>query len=81
MKEQNEGNQILVHCYAGVQRSAAILAMYLIAKRRMTAEEVMLYIQGIRPIAFRPMANFKESIINFYNSYQQEILPKLLHLE
>jgi dual specificity MAP kinase phosphatase len=81
MKEHNGDNKILVHCFAGVQRSAAIVAMYLIAKRGMSAEQAMVYIQGIRSIAFRPAANFKDSIINFYKSYQEEILPKLLHLD
>lgn len=81
MKEHNGDNKILVHCFAGVQRSAAIVAMYLIAKRGMLAEQAMVYIQGIRSIAFRPGANFKDSIINFYKSYQEEILPKILHLD
>jgi dual specificity phosphatase 12 len=77
MKEHNEGNTILIHCFAGMQRSAAIVGMYLIAKKGMTWNQVIPYIQGIRPIAFRPQANFKDSLISFYKSYHEDILPKL----
>jgi dual specificity MAP kinase phosphatase len=77
MKEHNEGNTILIHCFAGMQRSAAIMGMYLIAKKGMTWNQVISYIQSIRPIAFNPQANFKESLIAFDKSYHEEILPKL----
>ena len=77
MQERNEGNVILVHCAAGMQRSAAIVAMYLIATRRMGVEQSMSFIKGIRPIAFRPSANFKESLIAFDKTYHREILPRL----
>ena len=77
MKEHNEGNTILIHCFAGMQRSAAIVGMYLIAKKGMTWNQVISYIQSIRPIAFNPQANFKESLIAFDKSYHEDILPKL----
>lgn len=77
LKEHNEGNTILIHCAAGMQRSAAIMGMYLIAKKGMTWNQAISYIKGIRPIAFTPSANFKDSLIAFYKSYHEEILPKL----
>jgi protein-tyrosine phosphatase len=80
LKEQNAGNKILVHCAAGMQRSAAIMAMYLIAKRGMSWNQAVQYIQNIRPIAFRPGINFKDSIMSFDKSYHEEILPKLTRL-
>jgi len=78
LKEHNEGNNILVHCAAGMQRSAALVAMYLIATTGMSSQQAITYIQGIRSIAFRPSANFKDSIIEFDKSYRREILPNLL---
>jgi dual specificity phosphatase 12 len=81
LEEQNKGNKILIHCAAGMQRSAAIMAMYLIVTRGISWHQAITYIQGIRPIAFRPAPNFKDSIIEFYKSYQQEILPKLTHAD
>jgi protein-tyrosine phosphatase len=80
LKEHNRGRNILIHCYAGMQRSAAIMAMYLIATKGIPWQHAVSYIQGIRPIAFRPSANFKDSMIEFYNSYHREILPQL-HLK
>jgi protein-tyrosine phosphatase len=77
MQQHNQGNNILIHCYAGMQRSAAIMAMFLIATRGYTAEQAITYIQGIRPIAFRPQTNFRESIAEFYKTYHREILPQL----
>jgi rhodanese-related sulfurtransferase len=77
MKEHNQGNTILLHCAAGMQRSAAIMAMYLIATKGMTWNQAIPFVQGIRPIAFTPQANFKDSIIAFDKSYHEEILPKI----
>jgi len=81
MKEQNAGNNILIHCAAGMQRSAAVIAMYMIAKKGMSWNEAVHYIQTIRPIAFRPGINFKESIVEFNKSYYEEILPRITRLE
>jgi protein-tyrosine phosphatase len=77
MFEHNRDQNILIHCAAGMQRSAAIMAMYLIATRGLTWQQAITYTQSIRPIAFRPSANFKESLIEFDRSYHREILPHL----
>jgi len=77
MKEHNDGNNILVHCAAGMQRSAVLMGMYLIATRGFGWNQAISYIQGIRPIAFRPYPNFKDSLIEFNKSYHREILPQL----
>jgi len=77
MQEHNQGNNILIHCAAGMQRSAAIMAMYLIATRGYGEQQAITHVQGIRPIAFRPQANFRESIAEFYKTYHREILPQL----
>ena len=81
LEEHNKGNTILIHCAAGMQRSAAIMAMYLIVTRGMSWHQAITYVQGIRPIAFRPNPNFKDSIIEFDRSYQQQILPKLRNVD
>ena len=78
-KEIKEGHTILVHCAAGMQRSAAVLAMYLISKNAYTPREAIAYIREKRSIAFWPMANFKNAIQGFYDSYIKDILPKLLN--
>jgi len=77
LKERNEGHTILVHCAAGMQRSATLVGMVLIAKHGMSWSQAITYTQGIRPIAFRPSPNFKDSLVEFDRSYHQEILPHL----
>jgi hypothetical protein len=60
--EYNRGETILVHCHAGMQRSAAVVAMFLIAKQGLTADDAMSRVRSIRPIAFFPSANFERAI-------------------
>ena len=69
-REYNEGRPILVHCAAGMQRSACVVALFLIARYHCTAAEAMQYIRSRRPIAFTPMANFKPAILEFEKIYQ-----------
>ena len=77
-KEHKQGN-VLVHCYAGMQRSAAVVAMYLIGNHRMKKDNAITYIKRKRPIAFWPYVNFDKSIEDFQQNYERDILPKLLN--
>ena len=63
LKDYNSGKHILIHCMAGIQRSAAIVAMVLIAKYRCTTDEAMKYIKRKRPIAFYIQANFYKNTV------------------
>lgn len=74
---RSEGGGILVHCAAGMQRSAASVAMYLIASHNMKTEQAIGYIQSKRPIAFRPSANFDKAIRGFEAAFNNEVRPHL----
>jgi dual specificity phosphatase 12 len=76
-REYKSGRPILVHCAAGMQRSAACIAMFLISTKNMTPQQAIEYIQARRPIAFRPAANFKQAIEGFYTSYQNDVAPQV----
>lgn len=76
MSEYKEGQTILVHCAAGMQRSAASVAMFLIATQGMKPDEAMIYIKQRRPVAFLHSANFEKSIRGFYDSLQKINLQK-----
>ena len=65
LQEYNKGSTILVHCHAGEQRSAAVMAMTLLAKTGQSADAAMAYIRQRRPVAFFPQANFDRSIRGF----------------
>lgn len=69
LAEYNRGESILIHCHAGMQRSAAVMAMALIAMTQKPADEVMAYIRSKRPIAFFPEANFDASIRGFERDF------------
>lgn len=69
--EVKKGQPILVHCMAGMQRSAASLAMYLVATRRMKTEDAIKFIKSKRAIAFTPNANFERSIRGFERSFDR----------
>lgn len=67
-QEYKEGHTILVHCAAGMQRSPAVIAMFLIAMAGMKSEEAMAFIQSRRPVAFFVSANFAPAIRGFEDS-------------
>jgi len=77
LREYKTGQPILVHCHAGMQRSAACMAMFLIVVKNMTPPQACQYIKERRPIAFKPSANFRQSIEGFYNSFQRDIVSRM----
>jgi predicted protein tyrosine phosphatase len=77
MNEYVEGKSILVHCAAGMQRSAASVAFMLIAYLKIRALEAMKLIKEKRMIAFYPRANFGRSIDYFDRKFHGEIMPEV----
>lgn len=75
-KERSSGNRILIHCAAGMQRSAAVTAMFLISQYRCTTDEAIAYIKSKRPVAFLGNANFYKSIKQFENAFRKMLLEK-----
>jgi protein-tyrosine phosphatase len=72
-KERSSGNHILIHCAAGMQRSAAVTAMFLISQHRCTTDEAIQFIKSKRPVAFLGNANFYNSIKQFEFSFRKMI--------
>ena len=56
-----KGRSILIHCFAGMQRSAIITLSYLYAYQTKDPGEALYLIKSNRPIAFTPYMNFKLS--------------------
>ena len=77
LRLEHKKGPVLVHCHAGMQRSAAVVAMYLIATKRMKTEEAIQYIKERRPIAFSPSANFLRSIQGFEREFDKSVRPSL----
>lgn len=59
------GLNVLVHCFAGMSRSASTVACYLIKYYEHDYKLAILYIQNKRPITFRPKPNFEGFLKEF----------------
>jgi dual specificity MAP kinase phosphatase len=51
----SHGHGVLVHCRAGMNRSATVVAGYLMFKKGMTAQKAMAFIKRKKPECFTPM--------------------------
>ena len=67
-KHIEKNDKILIHCRAGMQRSATIVAGIMINKHQMSAYNAIKFIQDKRKIAFRPFPHFNLAL-NFYEKY------------
>jgi len=67
--EYNRGAVILVHCYAGVQRSAAVVAMFLMTLTRQPMSSIFPFLRHCRPIVFTPAMNFVQSIQSWERTF------------
>lgn len=74
LKEYKEGRPVLIHCHAGMQRSPAIVAMFLMVLYRMSADQAKAYIRNKRPITFLPQANFEKAIRGFERSLTKNLI-------
>jgi protein-tyrosine phosphatase len=75
-----KGEAVLVHCHAGMQRSAGSVAIYLIATQGLTTDQAVALIKEKRPIAFKPAINFERAIRGFEATFEKEVRPRLVNL-
>lgn len=65
----NRGKGVLVHCRAGMQRSAACVAAYLMFKFNMTADAAMRAIKSVKSETFWPVPTFVMAL----KAYEREL--------
>jgi hypothetical protein len=58
--------KVLVHCFAGAQRSCAVVACYLIKYHQFSPERAIQYIRLHRPVAFFGGVNFMQVLQYFH---------------
>jgi len=64
MLQQNK--VVLVHCAAGIQRSACVVAAYLMhSNSKFSVANAVNFVRSRRPIAFSPAVNFKSSLVMY----------------
>ena len=64
----DKGQRILIHCRAGMQRSASVVAAVLMKKYKLNKSEAISRIQSKRNIAFRPFPHFGIAL-DVYQNY------------
>jgi len=64
------GHPVLVHCFAGMQRSCAVVACYLMRYHQMTAMQAVSFIRGQRPVAFFGGINFAQAIGTYERTWR-----------
>ncbi|KAJ6485832.1 protein-tyrosine phosphatase-like protein [Mycena sanguinolenta] len=68
---ENENNNVLVHCFQGVSRSATVVCAYIVATTYMTASESIAYAQSKRSIVC-PNVGFRNQLqawsVQFYGN-------------
>lgn len=73
---------VMVHCMMGAQRSAAVVACYLVKYKKMTPDEAIKFIVQKRPIAFfgGNYVNFRKTIDLVYKdrlAMEKEVIEKV----
>lgn len=58
----SNGVNVLVHCYAGMQRSACVVAALLV-RNKVPLHKAIAYIKNRRKVAFTPQINFIDSLL------------------
>lgn len=61
---KDRGGRTLVHCVAGVSRSASLCIIYLVKYERMTLLQAYHYVKSARPI-IRPNVGFFKQMVDF----------------
>jgi protein-tyrosine phosphatase len=76
LREYHEDKVILIHCAAGMQRSAAACLMFLMTLWKQPQQPVLAFMQERRPIVFQPGMNFKRSIDWYEQWLNNNIIQK-----
>ncbi|CAD8164279.1 unnamed protein product [Paramecium octaurelia] len=66
---------VLVHCMAGVSRSAAIVIAYLIEKKKMTYYQALNFVKSKRP-QINPNKGFTNQLMSYATRTSQPPIPK-----
>ncbi|XP_078001222.1 dual specificity protein phosphatase 10-like [Glandiceps talaboti] len=74
---RHNGSNILVHCHAGVSRSATLCIAYIMKHTNMTMTDAYQYVKHKRPI-ISPNLNFMGQLVEFEDALNQGTSPRIL---
>tara|TARA_B100001093_G_scaffold511218_1_gene578630 strand:+ start:1681 stop:2121 length:441 start_codon:yes stop_codon:yes gene_type:complete len=64
-KNIKSGKNILVHCHAGMQRSATVVCAFLMRYLNISYEDSSIFLKSKRNIVFKPQTNFHAALTLF----------------
>ena len=65
------GLPVIVHCHAGRQRSAAVIAAYIMKYEGLDLDATVRYMKARKPDVFRPKINFFPVLEKFQGALQK----------
>ncbi|XP_062391793.1 uncharacterized protein si:dkey-175m17.7 [Sardina pilchardus] len=78
IEEAHQGGRgVLVHCQAGVSRSATMVIAYLMKHTLMTMTDAYKYVRGRRPVV-SPNLNFMGQLLEFERDLNSGVTPRIL---
>lgn len=73
-----DGGKVLVHCVAGMSRSAALCLAYLVKHRGMTLRKAFSHLRACRPCV-RPNSGFFRQLIEFEEQITSTTTVSMVH--
>lgn len=62
------GKDVVVHCMAGQQRSAAVVAAYVMSKMGLGVDDAIAFVRSKKRDAFFWQANFRQSLVDYHGN-------------
>uniref|UniRef100_A0A6C0CQK4 Tyrosine specific protein phosphatases domain-containing protein n=1 Tax=viral metagenome TaxID=1070528 RepID=A0A6C0CQK4_9ZZZZ len=72
------GIQVVVHCYAGQQRSAAVIAALLLCCTKWEVDKTIEYIRQCKPDAFYGRITFERALKKWHKNLRQQTCDSCL---
>jgi dual specificity phosphatase 12 len=69
------GDSVLIHCYAGISRSASVAAAYLMHSNGLNASQAVRRIQAAKPETFSNGLNFYAALKYFEETHRYRSTP------
>lgn len=73
---KSEGGRVLVHCFAGISRSATICIAYLMLTENLSMHQALEFTRRLRPCV-SPNFNFMGQLLSFENQLQKECIARV----